>query len=556
MENSRRSETKRRAFIFSVLFIGLVSLVQPGCDCSSSSGSAPPPPISSVYPPQDSDTALISTVVSATFSNDMNGTTIDSTTFFLTQGGVPVTPTMVTYDASTRTATLTPGADLTSGLEYRATITTAVQDINGGNPVTTDRVWSFTVSTSPALVSKDVNRVVGNNVSDTTDVDETGRYIVFESSATNLVTTSTTNGLTHIYRKDTLTDEVLLVSSTSGGLEANNSSATPRISNDGRYVVFSSTATNLGSIPGNTFAQIYIKDLDDDGSVDMISRDATLTPGDGNSLNPDISGDGSTVVFDSVASNFGGSTGVRRVYLVELAAPDTIEQISVSTGGTEGNGNSDFPTISDDGIRVVFESNSSNLDVIDSNTTADVYLRDRSSTGTTSLVSVDISGTTSGNAASVNAEISGDGGFVVFESGATNLTTNSSGFTDIFMRDLTLMTTSLVNFLETGSVLALGPSANASISIDGRYVTFDSAATNLDGGVNGFTNVFVRDNQTPDALMLVSKQSSGALSSDSSLVPSISGDGRYVGFESAFNFDITDTNSITDVYRVLNTTYQ
>ena len=389
MENSRRSETKRRAFIFSVLFIGLVSLVQPGCDCSSSSGSAPPPPISSVYPPQDSDTALISTVVSATFSNDMNGTTIDSTTFFLTQGGVPVTPTMVTYDASTRTATLTPGADLTSGLEYRATITTAVQDINGGNPVTTDRVWSFTVSTSPALVSKDVNRVVGNNVSDTTDVDETGRYIVFESSATNLVTTSTTNGLTHIYRKDTLTDEVLLVSSTSGGLEANNSSATPRISNDGRYVVFSSTATNLGSIPGNTFAQIYIKDLDDDGSVDMISRDATLTPGDGNSLNPDISGDGSTVVFDSVASNFGGSTGVRRVYLVELAAPDTIEQISVSTGGTEGNGNSDFPTISDDGIRVVFESNSSNLDVIDSNTTADVYLRDRSSTGTTSLVSVD-----------------------------------------------------------------------------------------------------------------------------------------------------------------------
>ena len=69
MENSRRSETKRRAFIFSVLFIGLVSLVQPGCDCSSSSGSAPPPPISSVYPPQDSDTALISTVVSATFSN-------------------------------------------------------------------------------------------------------------------------------------------------------------------------------------------------------------------------------------------------------------------------------------------------------------------------------------------------------------------------------------------------------------------------------------------------------------------------------------------------------
>lgn len=555
MENSRYLETRRWAFIFSVLFIGLVSLIQPGCDCSSSSSSATPPPISSVFPEQSSDTALVSTVVSATFSNDMNPNTIDSTTFFLTQGGAPVTPTLVEYNSSTRTATLTPlNGGLTSGLEYRATITTAVQDINGGNPVTIDRVWSFTISPTTVLVSKNENSVVGNNRSGNPDMSFDGRYVVFESMATNLTTDSVTNNRLHIYRKDTITGELVLVSSDADGLEANKSGVSPKISNDGRYVVFESEATNLGTIPGiNGTSQIYLKDLDD-GSIDMISRTAALAPGSADSLRPDISGDGSTIVFETRATNLACYSNFASICLVEVSDLNTLEEVSVDTNGNSANGWSFNATVSDNGQRVVFESNATNLVAIDTNGSNDIFLRDRSGP-TTSLISVNSSGTDSGGGASINAMISGDGSTVVFESLAKDLTTSDSGNLDVFHHvigtpGVSFGTTSLVN-----PSTANANSINASVSADGTYVAFESNATNL-GASNGFTNIYVRDITTTDALAVVSRTASGALGTDGSYLAAMSPDGLYVGFNSVFGFDITDANTKLDVYRAYNSTYQ
>lgn len=557
MSQAKSSDRKRWSLIASVLMIGLISLVQPGCNCDSSSGTAAPTPtpVASVFPLDQSNTALVSTVVAVSFQNDMNSSTLNNDTFTLTTGGVPVSGTVVVADiTTTKSAIFIPDSDLVSATDYIATISSDVVDSAGNHPLTQDYVWSFTVSQTMALVSSNIDGVAANNASDISDIDGSGHFIVFESTATNLVNNITTNGLNHIYRKDTLTGEVLLVSSDDSGLvAANNVSSSPRISDDGRYVAFESTATNLDAIASGGFSQIYLKDMAD-GSVDMISRNSTPTAGNGNSNNPDISSDGKYIVFDSNATNLGG-TGFRHVYLVDSADTDTIELISLNSTGIQGNGDSSDPSISDDGLLVAFVSNATNLVTPDSNISTDVFLRDRSLNETT-LVSENSTANGSGNAASLNAEISGNGGFIVFESIATNLVASQSGFNDIYLRDIVASSTSLVNYLDSVPVFANADSADASINFDGRYVSFESKATNLDGGTNGLTNVFIRDTQTSDAVKLISKNIDGTQATNNSNNASISSDGRYVSFESPFSFTLDDTNNgQVDTYRAYNSTF-
>ena len=174
------------------------------------------------------------------------------------------------------------------------------------------------------LVSKNTSGVTGNDLSRNSDIDSTGRYIVFESEATNLSAVATTLNRQHIYRKDTVTEEVVLVSSDASGLvEANTQASNPSISSNGRYVVFNSTATNLdAAINSNGISQVYLKDMDD-GSVDLVSRSATLVPD--NSLAgasfAKVSDDGLRIVFKSPDNNLslidGG--GLSQIYLTNMS---------------------------------------------------------------------------------------------------------------------------------------------------------------------------------------------------------------------------------------------
>ncbi|MGB5278473.1 MAG: Ig-like domain-containing protein, partial [Gammaproteobacteria bacterium] len=222
MAQTQTSDKNRWLLIVSVMALGLISLVQHGCDSDSSNVFVPASPsipttpplpsaITAVSPLPNSETALVSTLVTATFSDDMNSTTLTSSSFALTTSGDPVTA-VVSYDATTRTAILRPGEDLISATEYRATISATVEDAAGGNPLTSDYVWSFVVSPATTLVSRDALTVVGNDVSARSAIDASGRYIVFESEATNLSDTATTLNRNHIYRKDTVSGEVVLVS--------------------------------------------------------------------------------------------------------------------------------------------------------------------------------------------------------------------------------------------------------------------------------------------------------------------------------------------------------
>ncbi|MFV9615752.1 MAG: Ig-like domain-containing protein, partial [Gammaproteobacteria bacterium] len=135
MIETTKSPYYRFKLITAFLVVGMISLVQPGCDCSSSNGGAPSA-ITSVSPASSSATSLVTTDVSALFRDDMDSATVESG-FSLTLNSTLVAAT-VSYDETTKTATLLPDIDLVSGAEYRATIASGVKDINGNSPLSSD----------------------------------------------------------------------------------------------------------------------------------------------------------------------------------------------------------------------------------------------------------------------------------------------------------------------------------------------------------------------------------------------------------------------------------
>jgi Tol biopolymer transport system component len=486
----------------------------------------------------------------------MNGSTVNTSTFTLTVGGMPVDLSAVVYDDASRTATLVPAADLVTATEYSAVISSTVENAVGENPLSSDYTWSFTISPITALVSKDSNAVVGNDVSAQSAIDASGRYIVFESEATNLAGAFTTLNRRHIYRKDTVSGEVVLVSSDAAGLEANNDSASPRISDDGRYVVFESQATNLSSIATGGTLQVYLKDLAD-GSVDLVSS-ALGVVANNLSENPDVSNDGRYVVFESLATNLTAldTVGASQIYLKDLsnAAIAMISQNTTQSAG--GSGDSNRPSMSADARFIVFDSIAGDSLVPLATTIRSVYLVDTMSPNTTELISVDTN-EIQGNGPSTNPSISDDGNFVAFESGATNLVAGGTTFSDIYRRDRFSGETLLVS---TADGLTSGDhdSVGASISSDGRFVAFVSAATNLVTETSlVLDDIFVRNFATMPTVSLrkINLTPTGAEAGDNSANASISADGRYVSFDSPYNYDIGDTNTINDVYRSWNSTY-
>jgi hypothetical protein len=554
MLETTSSQYDRFKLIAAFLAVGIISLVQPGCDCSSSNSTSTPSAITSVSPASSSTSALVTTDVSALFRDDMDGATVESG-FSLTLNSNQVAAT-VSYDETTKTATLSPDIDLVPAAEYRATIASSVKDINGSSPLSTDFVWSFTVSPAMLLTSKNANGVSGFDISQAADIDATGRYIVFESKATNMTSDATTLNQLHIYRKDTITGEVILVSSDSDGLEADNDASNPSISSNGRYAVFQSKASNFsinaygsnlqiylkdldnGSIalvsrnatgfPDNSaegarnakvsddgryilfqsssaimspiavggIDQIYLKDISEDiinGPVQMISRTAANEAGNAASNNPDMSADGTHIVFESLATNLTASNSFNHIYYVNKSVADTVEQISVATGGAEATADSEKPSVSDDGLTVMFHSIATNLDGLDNNGVADVYLHYRPLVFT-KLISANPNTGESGNGASSNAHISGNADYVVFESLAPDLASGSTlGVMSIFVRNLTVLPGIIIEKVDIPSSTL--PSNEPAISADGCYVSFHSDEAYADD-TNRLRDVFRAHNST------------------------------------------------------------
>lgn len=259
---------------------------------------------------------------------------------------------------------------------------------------------------------------------------------------------------------------------------------------------------------------------------------------------------GNFVAFFSDASNLvpNDTNEARDVFIRDLSANVT-ERISVSSGGQQANGPSHSaggaPAMSDDGQVVAFYSDATNLVGNDTNGKRDVFVRVRGP-GTTELISVASDGITQGNGPSVSPGISADGRFVAFQSLASNLVPgDTNGVADIFVRDRVAHTTERV----CGGVQGNGASSAPAISADGNVVAFASAATNLvPGDTNGQLDIFVC-NRSTGAIERVSVASNGTQGNGDSILPAINGDGTVVGFKSlADNLVSGDNNNLVDVF--------
>jgi Tol biopolymer transport system component len=333
-----------------------------------------------------------------------------------------------------------------------------------------------------------------------------------------------------------------------GGIEGNDASTDPSTSSDGMYVAFKSFATNLvtGGTSGKT--HIFVRDRQT-GITTLVSVDSAGAEGNGDSSAPSISGDGRYVAFVSDSDNLvgGDGNGFFDIFVRDLQSEKTI-RVSVTSGGGESDGVSFNPSISADGRYAAFDSDG-DLVAADTGNYYDIFVRDLSA-GTTIRASVRSDGS-EGNGHSYSPSISGDGRYVAFESFATDLVaegTNGNGH--IFVRDLLSGTNAIVS-VNSGGDQGNGDSYAPSISADGRYVAFMSDATNLLGlgnDTNGWSDIFVHDLQT-GATTRVSVDSSENQGNGNSNFPSISSHGRYVAFMSdASNLVGDDINGSSDVF--------
>jgi Tol biopolymer transport system component len=326
-----------------------------------------------------------------------------------------------------------------------------------------------------------------------------GRFVVFEDSASNLVP-GDTNGYQDIFIHDRLTGLTERVSVSSTGEEANAESDSPSVSGDGRFVAFHSGATNL--VPGDTngVVDVFVRDRQTQTTT-RASVDSSGIGGNGDSYDPSLSADGRYVAFWSYASNLvSGDTGAYYDVFVHDQQTGATIRVSVDSSGAQANQSSYFPSISATGRYVAFESTASNLVADDTNGRDDIFVRDIQA-GTTQRVSLDSSGVEA-NDGSYCPAISGDGRYVAFESSATNLVTgDTNGRDDIFVHDCQAGPTVRISVSSSGGQANnysgdLGIRRSSAISADGRYVSFQSMASNLvTGDNNGKQDVFVRDSQ-------------------------------------------------------------
>ncbi len=372
--------------------------------------------------------------------------------------------------------------------------------------------------------------------------------VLFESCASNLVP-GDTNGFNDVFFHSRTAWTTERVNVSSSGAEANAGASYPSLSADGRFVVFSSFASNLVAGDTNGHADIFVRDRSA-GTTERVSLSSAGAEGDDDANTTAISPDGRWVAFTSFATNFAPVSGGFVQLFLHDRQSGTTELLSVSPSGACADGDSEVDpgAFSTNGRWLTFWSSGTNLVPGDTNGFADVFVRDLWS-GTTELVSVDPAGGP-GDADSYYQTISGDGRFVAFHSLATNLVAgDANGWSDIFLRDRTSGVTELVS---VSSSLAQGDLDSVGVpcvSADGRYVAFFGGADNLVvPDLNNDMDIFVRD-RLAGTTEFASVNSYGSQGDDLSQEVSMSSDGRFVAFTSlSRNLVPGDTYGSLDVF--------
>lgn len=387
-----------------------------------------------------------------------------------------------------------------------------------------------------------------NGHSDRPHLSGSGRFVAFDSVASNLVADDT-NRAKDAFLFDATTGTTTRVSVGTSGEQANDASTLVSIGFGGRYVAYESLATNLVPSDTNAVSDVFLRDLQD-GVTTRVSVASDGTQGDGFSTRPAMSADGRYIAFNSAARNLvsGDTNGAKDVFVRDLVA-GTTERVSLSSTGQQGNATSIRPEISADGRYVAFVSDATNLVPNDANGARDVFVHDRE-TRQTLLVSMSTNATSASHASS-RPSISPDGRYVAFQSRSSDLVNEPwNGKMQVYLRDLAQGTTKLISANLDG-LPSKSDSSRGVVSDSGLYVAFNSFSADLiPSDTNSQGDAFVRDVQS-GTTRRVSVNTTGAGPNGWSYRPEISADGRWVAYRSsASDVVFNDNNGAFDIFLV------
>ncbi|MFC1747385.1 hypothetical protein ACFL2V_01115 [Pseudomonadota bacterium] len=426
---------------------------------------------------------------------------------------------------------LTAGAVTTDqNAELVATYNQSVVAKTATKLITINNVLESVVldSSTPVVerISTTISGSESDNISGEAAVSDNGQLVAFESDASNLIEGEVI-GVSGIYLFDRNNKTLVHVSASPFG-SASEGSNNPAISGDGKFVVFDSSATNLTHNDVNTVSDIFLFDT----ASGLIS--SITAPADGANMNATIDGVGRYIAFESVATSYDSAdtNGVSDIYVYDSLAK-TYTRIS-----TVGHAGAHSPSISDDGEMIAYEAIESGV--------SQIYVYNHND-GSNILVSKS-SSAVAGNADSLAPSMSGNGTKVAFESLATNLISGATAYSDIYLYDLSLSSTSLIS--QNGNE----GSFSASVNREGDKVVFTSDASNLvNGDNNAVSDVFFADIKA-DTISLVSKNSDDEIGGSNSFYGVISGAGNAIVFTSNASALVDgDENGKDDVFaRVTN----
>lgn len=391
-------------------------------------------------------------------------------------------------------------------------------------------------------LSVDSGELQQNGNSLFTSVSADGRFVAFASGATNLVS-GDTNGFYDIFVRDRMLGTTIRASVASDGSQSNGQTDLSVISADGRYLAFESDASNLVVGDTNNATDVFIHNL----ITGQTTRVSVLSDGgqrSRRSYNVDVSDDGRYVTFGASHESDDDPAGVY-VYDTLLGLLSNVGRYSDGTIDEY----SQTPAISGDGRFVVFNSGQP-LVPGDTNNQQDIFVRDLLLNATT-RVTLGVGGAET-NGPSEKPEISGDGRYVAFQSYAANLVAgDTNGSYDMFVVDRQLGTTTRASVSSSGGQANANSTAGfrPSLSVHGRFFAFESSASNLVAGdTNASGDVFVHDLQTGDTTR-ESVSSGGVQGNSDSSSPALSSNGSYLVFRSsATNLVAGDTNGSSDIF--------
>jgi hypothetical protein len=393
-----------------------------------------------------------------------------------------------------------------------------------------------------------------------------GLLIAFASSAKNMVT-GDGNAKDDVFLYDVLANTRSLLSVTTLGVQGNDNSDSPSLDQSGLFVAFASSATNLVT-PATAGRQIFLLDRTT-GLFTLVSHNVAnpAQSGNGDSAGPAISADGQWVAFYSYSSDLvsGDTNGFPDAFVYQVST-GAITRVSVGNGPVLVQANNvcyprdpkASPDISvtsgERGVLVAFQSLANNLVTNDVNNVRDVFLRDVG-TSTTTLISVNTAGV-SGNNASSGPDISRYAQYVAFLSDASDLITgDTNAWTDILVRDLFAATTTRVSVTSTGAqCLASGPTPAYEympmVSYSGLYVSFDSDLKALTTNeIIQKENVFVRFGATTTAVSINTSGKTGNADSRGNALAQDETNAYPVSLQSvATDLISMDTNGFEDVF--------